>query len=316
MSNSKHISKIADKNTRYYFMGIAIVLVVLYHLCIFPEKYYNHTSKFLEYLFSRGDIGVDVFFFFSSLGLGFSLENSNNIKDFYIRRIVRLFPIYPLFLIITYLLIRFVGPLSIFTNDFYNQIVLKPIIGGTDNIEWYIPALCLLYFIYPIIFWLTKQTYKNVFLIIISVVLLSYGSQRAFYFITSFFTTRLPIIYLGIVTYLCIKDSKYERLLTVYGIASCVGVISVKHNLTSSFALPLVVYALSDVIHRFRFSGIFLFLGKHTLEIYLAQVIGTKLLLKVVPDYYMGIILSLLITTLLSVLLYYCQYYSQKILQK
>ena len=86
------------KNTRYYWMGIAIMLIVLCHIqytCIWNGIGY----KIINFLFRNGDCGVEIFLLISVYGLCYSYC-SNSLKDFYIRRFIRIFPMYILFLII------------------------------------------------------------------------------------------------------------------------------------------------------------------------------------------------------------------------
>lgn len=63
---------------RMIYYGIAILLVVLYHL-------YCQTQLAIVAPFKYGMIGVDLFLFFSGYGLCFFYEK-NSLKDFYKRR--------------------------------------------------------------------------------------------------------------------------------------------------------------------------------------------------------------------------------------
>lgn len=78
-------------------MGIAISMVILYHLfCV--DK-----SIMFWRVFYPGFMGVDIFLFLSSYGLCFSL-NRNTTKNFYNRRFIRILPVYFLLAItITYI---------------------------------------------------------------------------------------------------------------------------------------------------------------------------------------------------------------------
>lgn len=71
---------------RFLYYGIAILLVVFYHLhCV--------TNLSIVAPFSQGAIGVDIFLFFSGYGLCYSYEK-NSLKEFYWRRFKRIMPIF------------------------------------------------------------------------------------------------------------------------------------------------------------------------------------------------------------------------------
>lgn len=71
---------------RFVYYGIAILLVVLYHL-------YCRTGLGIVAPFSKGAIGVDIFLFFSGYGLCYSYEK-NSLKEYYWRRFKRILPIF------------------------------------------------------------------------------------------------------------------------------------------------------------------------------------------------------------------------------
>lgn len=129
------------------FMGIAIIWVMLLHG---SELYPDVNLPILSVLARRGNLGVDIFLYLSGFGLYYSLKNNANIKEFYLRRIKRVF--------IPYLLLSV--PFWI-----YNMLSLKETIvfflrdiTGISFVQngvvttWYIFLILILYIIYPFIF--------------------------------------------------------------------------------------------------------------------------------------------------------------------
>lgn len=130
-------------------MGVAIILITLHHFAI-----YGAGIPFS--FFTKGNIGVDIFFFLSVYGCCFSFEK-NTLTSFYLRRIKRLFPVYLIFLILF---------ISLFRNNLgwreticlvLPQITGLSILGFEEPIAWYIPSTILLYITFPISFFFFVQ---------------------------------------------------------------------------------------------------------------------------------------------------------------
>lgn len=81
MNDSISFSEITQKlsDARVYIMGIAMLMVVLYHYGFFPFAFLGHW-------------GVDAFLFVSGFGIYFSLKKTKSISFFYWRRFVRIVP--------------------------------------------------------------------------------------------------------------------------------------------------------------------------------------------------------------------------------
>ena len=89
--------RISQRSVREWWMGVAMILVIMHHFCI----WHNHTKYFflVESIFIKGDIGVNIFLFFSAFGLCFSYK-SNSLSHFYYKRAIRIIPLYILALLI------------------------------------------------------------------------------------------------------------------------------------------------------------------------------------------------------------------------
>lgn len=66
-------------NVRTYLMGIAMMMVVLFHVGIGPFGYFGYW-------------GVDIFLFLSGFGICFSLSKGESLAKFYFKRLLRIMP--------------------------------------------------------------------------------------------------------------------------------------------------------------------------------------------------------------------------------
>ena len=74
---------VCSKTNRSLLMGIAIVAITICHINQFIGVYKGLDLGFAnEFLYASAAVGVDIFFFFSLVGLGFSLEK-NKIAKYY-----------------------------------------------------------------------------------------------------------------------------------------------------------------------------------------------------------------------------------------
>lgn len=140
-------------NNRFYFMGIAMIFVVLYH-CYCSIKEFD----FL-FLFSKGYIGVDIFFFFSGLGLSFSYLK-NDLSRFYKNRFLRIMPLYWVWAIIHVVVLYFYkSKLSIpSTLDIFGIATTLSYYGiGSIRSNWYLSASICFYLLFPLLFTIIKK---------------------------------------------------------------------------------------------------------------------------------------------------------------
>lgn len=127
--------------------GIAILLILFHHLLIFDPKIYEFFSRII----SNGWIGVDLFFLLSGfLITGNLLDTKKNKKYFIVfftKRILRIFPLYYLFLFIIFLLF----PL-LYSNDKSSIDLFK------SSLFWYYTHLTNIGMVFDIGLWLPFAT--------------------------------------------------------------------------------------------------------------------------------------------------------------
>lgn len=251
--------EIVTKN-RNFLMGIAMLFVIVYHLFCWV---YNPIGRF-----NIGYVGVDLFLFLSGFGLSYSFEK-NNIWHFYKNRFKRVYPIYFLAVVATYLiwnhkiwgfddLVYNLSPLGFYTK------------GGTQRYDWYLESLFTLYLLYPVFFHLSKLKYTALLFLFILTTFVLYKYEVSWWY--DCFIGRLPIFLYGIMFTQCYKSAKYIGALGVVLYVPCRLYVS---SFLASSLLVIDIIFLSSYLIRYLHPSILNaidYIGKHTLEIYIANL--------------------------------------------
>ena len=137
-------------------MGVAMICVFLFHSMghWMPTCIYNVVKK--------GDVGVDVFLFLSAIGLTYSISKNPSVIAFYERRVLRIMPTYWFVMTAVYLFVYVMTAAHIMPDDYYPiprslwQIVqayttLGYWVKNGIYYLWYIPAILLLYLVFPLV---------------------------------------------------------------------------------------------------------------------------------------------------------------------
>lgn len=276
-------------------MGIAMMAVVLYHY----QVWYNEFSvRLIKFLVGRGYVGVDIFLFFSAVGLSFSLKK-NGWKIFYKHRVLRILPLY--LLLASYRIVSNVV--------FGHNLSLTDIICGIttigfyiDNgfwVDWYFSLLIALYLFFPLLYFIVRK-------IGIWSVLLSMGGVLPILVLNSVpwfhdaALSRIPIFLLGIWSTMFYSNKKCCLMLIISGLVGFLIPMSLSIFLKWSCWTPIIICALYLVFCVLKPSvcNIFRFVGRYTLEIYIANcMVGVFIWYSLSP------ILLLFVYLLLNVLL-------------
>lgn len=255
---------------RNYLMGLSILWIVAFHYSFYGNLFSN---GFFKLLFSRGYVGVDIFLFLSAYGLCFSFER-NGIGKFYLNRLKRLFPMY----------ILFVAVAVYFFHQYYSDSAIKLAVFQCTGLasfrmvdfEWFIPALIVLYAVFPLLFQSIRWLYEHCkwalpVLIIIAALIVPILSKVVF----PIFAYRLPIFILGIVSFLALQKDDEKYLLAVFVACAAFAIVSeLSEGLMLSLLVPMVLWGMGNINLKFPFEKTVGFIGKHTLEIYLAQALA------------------------------------------
>lgn len=130
---------------RSYYMGCAMLMVVLYHwFCVCSGPH-------ILGIFKRGYIGVDVFLFLSGMGLCYAY-NKYNLFVFYVRRFLRLYPIYALMAISCIIVWSLTnGRIPGASVWLYELSLLQSLDKGIP-FDWYLSFLLVLCLIFPVLY--------------------------------------------------------------------------------------------------------------------------------------------------------------------
>lgn len=256
-----------EKN-RAWLMGLSILWIIAFHYCYYSALLPNPV---LGFLFGKGYLGVDVFMFLSAYGLCFSLEK-NTIGHYYARRAKRLFPMYIFFLAVV---------LAFFSKNYQDNPLWLFLFQATGvaafrhvDVEWFVPSLICLYVSFPLVYKAVRWVYdKYPYAIIAIVFVLNLVAEPLGKVMMPAFPMRFGIIILGITAYLGIKASDTQKLWVVFTVSALlVAAFRFSEQMTGSMLIPLILLALSSSgVTSMPLSRPISFIGKHSLEIYLAQ---------------------------------------------
>ena len=281
-------------------MGVAILLIMFYHTG----------------LLSCGDIGVEVFFLLSGIGLFYSLNKNENIKSFYIRRIIRILPTY--FVVVIPMAFIFRDQLP---HGTINTIFQIDTIKGSNGFMtwWFIVMILFVYLIAPLIFRLSRCFRVSIIWLYICLGLLLIGLLFFdSYPINGLFIYRLPVVLLAIpfgkFLYEKITFKGDNLLFIVFSISLPVLAVLLKsgHIIDTSRPVYFFLYYLSCIPLLFVMANLmefldnrqFLkptisvlsFLGSITLELYLVHEYLCKPIASLVFSYWLwSAILSIII---------------------
>lgn len=123
-------------------MGAAMLFIILFHVALPREDAFFGLRR-------MGNVGVDMFLFLSGIGLWFSWTKNPDVRHFFVRRYLR---IYPAWLIIACLFYipRFEGGDLWAWGDLVGDISINWDFWLHDELNfWYIPATMMLYLFAP-----------------------------------------------------------------------------------------------------------------------------------------------------------------------
>lgn len=283
-------------------MGISILLVIMCHT---P----NIGISFLS-LLPAGLIGTDVFIFLSGYSLGFAI-NKYPLKVFYARRIAR---IYPMFLIlaifVSYQFVYDGGFLS--SWEWLSNITFISFYGGGGiSVDWYLSISILLYILFPILN--KKMTLLLLIFISIACFLFQYYVSADIIPLDSVRAAgyaRIPMFCWGIFMFKKVyEDYNNKEIFIMYllwGVLVVASILCGLHffwitDVVAPFLIVLLVWIVRRIVWLERLNQVLEYLGKYTIEIYVANFMATRLC-KYLPNNISVLFVYILLTIVFAVL--------------
>lgn len=136
---------------RTHIMGFAALWILIFHAWTVVSEQYSFVWRFEYFVKKTGFAGVDIFLLLSGMGLVYSI-GKNNLKEFYLRRFLN---IYPAFFI--------TGIVLIFTRGWdlitflENVLCIRFYTTSIYQLLWFVPAILTLYIVFP---WYYKMLRK------------------------------------------------------------------------------------------------------------------------------------------------------------
>lgn len=268
-------------------MGAAMLMIILFHV-------YLPQSDWFFGLRRIGNLGVDIFFFLSGVGLWFSWCKNSDWRHFYRRRFLR---IYPAWFIVAcaYYVPRFQGGSIMSWIDLIGDITINWDFWLHDELTfWYIPAIMMLYLFappymelirrHPIYRWLPVAMICWCILVQwVTPIHLAVGHLEIFW-------SRVPIFFIGINMGEMVRQKRTIDgtgiwliiLLFVMTLASCIFLEQEKHGMFPLFIermlyIPLTITSILLLNRFFRrfpawLNRCFSLVGALSLECYLIHI--------------------------------------------
>lgn len=259
LSHSEFVESISKNRTS--LMGIAMIMVLAFHL-------FSWVHVPLGY-FNIGYVGVDLFLFLSGFGLYHSY-NRNTIFRFYRSRIIRIYPLYIIGVLTTWLLFNtgwgFEGLINNITTVGYY------VNGGGNRYDWYLESLFTLYAIFPLFYYISISKMRNIGLALILLAVIIVLSIYDVSWWHDCLISRIPIFIYGIMFPKYVKSYKITGALGLLLYVPCRYYVS--EFLASSILTISIIYVSIYVLKYVNpiIESTLRYIGTHTLEIYIANL--------------------------------------------
>ncbi len=329
--------------------GIAALMVVVYHIFYYPNLSYLANLETYQKFTEFGRHGVPIFFVLSGFVITRILlntrQNDDYFRSFYKRRVLRILPLYYLFLVIFYLLYPLISESRQGVN-FTLQIPFYAYIQNMTDVfniraagpghYWTLSIEEHFYILWPLAVFLVspKNLGKLIGILVILVLILRYFMLNASLPIDKFTFTRIDQILFG--TYLALlerrdffKERKNAIKIILPGVfvlplVAGIYIISGKYSILSEIAgqsllgifffsiIGVLIFLREDnLVNRFLASKILQFFGKVSYGIYVWHILIIMILNRylITGILFIDIILPLMLTILVAHLSY--KYYEE-----
>ncbi|MBQ0098562.1 MAG: acyltransferase [Oscillospiraceae bacterium] len=277
---------------RNEIFGFSALMIIFYHLAYWAtvpgNNFLPHNiHQVIELALNQGSIGVDIFLFLSAIGL-YSSMSHNDIGTFYKNRIVRVVIPWLVITIPAFIWIDLVYAKTGVVSFILDTLTINYWITPDAATPWYVPAILILYAVYPLLYKADKST-KHIFTSVLIVLLIAVNILctiyiNDFYEQFSLLIPRLPVFFVGILVAQYMLDDhriKWPFLLIVFIVTVLILALRFKvalytraGRLTGSILAIGIIFLYAFIRHYniLRYLGkLFGFIGKISLEVYLIQ---------------------------------------------
>lgn len=281
---------------RSKIMGIATIFIVLCHSTFFFDNALLD-DLFNIYVVQLLQFGVDIFLLVSGFGCYYSMKRDPSVWKFYKKRAVRI--------LIPYIL---AAALMIAYRYFVSGDELKWLLYGYslvsffisgDLTAWFVPAIIVLYILFPLLYKLVNKSEVLFLIIAFSIAIftalpLFQGIEHPMIVVNEIFFTRIPVFLIGILLgkFSINNDSKikcnYYLMALLFIISLVVFTFNAKYNDVNKWAVTRVIFLPISLSFVVLMSGLFdklnrkdkinpknvlVFLGSISFEVYLTHEI-------------------------------------------
>lgn len=283
---------------------------MLFHVWLWCKMSGIQTTWWIS-LFDKGALGVDIFMLLSAYGLQSSLE-INPVGRFYMNRLRRLYPVYILFLLTLFFTFERSCPFDWIVTQWLCQLTGLSLFKYPDFFscgfcfDWFTPAIILLYISFPVISriakWIGRKESYYDFFVILLLVGIGVWIRENKHFPFGLLAIRMPIIFIGILMCMYLKQQKYCRVIKICIMAASLGLLSGNEEMRLSLLILPFLIAFSFARFKLPFKSFLCFVGRHSFEIYLAHIIpvGFIIPLRYTDNTILLIIMTIMVTGVLA----------------
>ena len=272
--------------------GFSALWIVLFHGVDMGKASFPPQLRFLWDTFQLGNIGVDIFLFLSGVGLYYSFSKDSRVLRFYYKRFIRVLLPFILLCVpyITYLLIA--GEIGF--GEFLQHLTnISYWTANTGRLNlWYIPAILVLYLLYPLIYKFIFGKGENALLrcviltaASIAVTMIIYLISPELYRTYNKFLPRVAVFILGC---WCGQPVKEKKEIPAWFMLAGIVIVLAAYPLYSRSIIPgplrryygsltgiMLTFLLAQFFELFkslRLGEFFAFFGGFSLESYLIHI--------------------------------------------
>lgn len=316
MSKTRSLNWNSLSQNRSTIMGVATLMIVAFHLAQMSDLISN---GMIAAAFQTLCSGVEIFIFVTGMGLFYSLNKNPNLKQFYKKRFINIYPIYLIVALpycIWWSVVNQKGMLF-----FVNWLAPNYIIGNARDI-WYIPFILVMYLIYPLAYkaLFSKQFYKFRYAAVIVISVIWYALMCWLYSLDNDYFNKIEIglfrfpvfLFACLIGELVFKKTNIGRKIYLFIIFPVVGIVVIHILFNGLFemrmtdALASITYLsilllIFNVLKLKNIRKILDFFANMSIELYLVHL----LIFKVLSYYSISKWYYYLIAILMSVLISY-----------